>query len=116
MINLDELSADERERLMAGRSDWRDADWQDHCGNLDCVHGCDGDIPDGRPNLLRVEERHARLRLRVAAGLEQANETSGELARLELALRMAKELDCSAGRAFKAIATLETAGLITITG
>lgn len=35
-----ELSPGERERLIAGRHDWRDHEWQDHCGVADCGHKC----------------------------------------------------------------------------
>jgi hypothetical protein len=41
------MSGAERERFLAGRDDWRDGDWQDHCGDPGCGYCC-GEIPEGR--------------------------------------------------------------------
>lgn len=35
-----ELSEGERIRLLAGRSDWQDDQWQDNCGVPGCGHDC----------------------------------------------------------------------------
>lgn len=36
------MTEDERRRYLAGRDDWREGDWGDHCGQVDCGHpgGC----------------------------------------------------------------------------
>lgn len=34
------LTEGERARLLAGRHDWQEDRWQDHCGVLDCGHSC----------------------------------------------------------------------------
>lgn len=34
--HLESMSEDERRRWDDGRSDWRDSDWQDCCGQIDC--------------------------------------------------------------------------------
>lgn len=56
------LSEGERQRLLDGRTDWRDEDWQDHCGDVDCEY-CHGYIPDGRPNLLSPADLAVRAHL-----------------------------------------------------
>ena len=38
------LSEEERDRLLQRRYDWRESEWQDHCGVVECPE-CDGDIP-----------------------------------------------------------------------
>ncbi len=107
MIDLEKLTIGERERLRAGRTDWRQREWQDHCGIEGCEQ-CDGAfIPAGRPHLLSIASKHARMRLLGEAG--------PDLIRLELALRLAKELNYTPEPALHAITGLETAGLITIT-
>jgi len=35
-----DLTDGERARLLAGRSDWREDQWQDECGVPDCEHDC----------------------------------------------------------------------------
>ena len=35
-----ELTPGERARLLAGRHDWREDQWEDDCGVLDCGHDC----------------------------------------------------------------------------
>lgn len=37
------MSEDERQRWDAGRHDWEEGHWQDHCGDPDCEH-CTGFI------------------------------------------------------------------------
>ena len=54
------LSENERLRLIMGRTDWRDADWQDHCGDPCCDH-CTGWIDQHvAPNLLSAEDKAVR--------------------------------------------------------
>jgi len=35
-----DLTDGERVRLLAGRHDWREHEWEDECGVLDCKHPC----------------------------------------------------------------------------
>lgn len=57
------LSESERRRLIYGRRDWREADWQDHCGEVDCSM-CDGAlIPDPEPQRLSSEDAAVRAEL-----------------------------------------------------
>ncbi len=57
------LSENEKRRLLDGRLDWREDDWQDHCGDLECVM-CDGAlIPDGWPLKLSPEDQAVRAAL-----------------------------------------------------
>lgn len=35
-----DITPDEEARFNAGRSDWREADWEDECGVPDCGHSC----------------------------------------------------------------------------
>jgi hypothetical protein len=56
------LSEGERDRLLYGRLDWRDSNWQDHCGDLNCDH-CTGYIPDPTP--LRLPPKDQALRMAV---------------------------------------------------
>ena len=44
----DGMTEDERRRWLAGRSDWREDEWQDHCGRHGCEE-CRGEIPMTRP-------------------------------------------------------------------
>lgn len=41
------LSEGERTRIRLGRGDWRDSDWQDHCGDYDCEQCTDYIDPIG---------------------------------------------------------------------
>lgn len=54
-----QLSEGERMRLLAGRLDWRDEDWQDHCGDVGCPF-CDGEIPWPEPGRLPPAEAAVR--------------------------------------------------------
>lgn len=56
------LSEGEKQRLLAGRYDWRENMWQDHCGDIDCEM-CSGLIPDGRPNSLSPADKAVRSHL-----------------------------------------------------
>lgn len=47
----DGMTEDERRRWLAGRSDWREDEWQDHCGRQGCEE-CRGEIPMTRPRAL----------------------------------------------------------------
>lgn len=69
-VKLDELTPNEQDRLLAGRTDWREAAWQDHCGDVDCPQ-CSGFIPEGRPRLLSFADHQLRntLRARQLVGL-----------------------------------------------
>lgn len=63
-MNAEEIAAGmsegERRRLLMGRTDWRDAEWQDHCGDLDCDE-CKGFVDDHvAPNLLSDEDKAVR--------------------------------------------------------
>lgn len=40
------MSEDERRRFDEGRHDWRDEDWEDHCGRIGCA------VCDARPTRL----------------------------------------------------------------
>jgi len=53
------LSDRARDRLIYGRLDWRDSDWQDHCGDLDC-DDCSGYIPDAEPHRLSEKDKAVR--------------------------------------------------------
>ena len=53
------LTGGERARLMYGRLDWRDSDWQDHCGDPNCDH-CTGYIPDPEPRRLSPQDAALR--------------------------------------------------------
>lgn len=54
------LSEDEIARLLTGRPDWRDADWQDHCGNSECER-CTGLIDTQiAPNALSDADKALR--------------------------------------------------------
>jgi hypothetical protein len=44
----------EQRRYEQGRADWRECDWQDHCGDYDCQN-CDG-------ALIPFDDRRAALR------------------------------------------------------
>ena len=57
-----QLSEGERARLVDGRSDWRDADWQDHCGIVSC-ESCSGWM-DTHSNTLREEHDREGFALR----------------------------------------------------
>lgn len=106
-VDLEFRSEDELNRLKAGRRDWRAQDWQDHCGDPNC-EDCDGLIPEGSPRLLPVPELLAHLQL------NGRSSDDAEVIRLELALRMAKELDKDATLTLRAIQRLEAEGLIEI--
>jgi len=61
------LSEGERNRLLMGRTDWRDEDWEDHCGDPNCDH-CTGWVDQHvAPNYLSDEDKAVR------AILEQTN-------------------------------------------
>lgn len=63
------MSDGERHRLLMGRTDWRDADWQDHCGDPNCDH-CTGWVDlHVAPNSLSTEDRAVRAILQ-----EQSND------------------------------------------
>lgn len=54
------LTDGERRRLLMGRTDWRDADWQDHCGDPNCGH-CTGFVDDHvAPNRLSEGDKAVR--------------------------------------------------------
>lgn len=54
------LSDDERDRLLHGRPDWRETDWQDHCGVPNCEY-CEGAlVPEPDPNRLSDEDKAVR--------------------------------------------------------
>ena len=56
-----DLTTGERVRLLAGRHDWREEDWQDHCGeDCDTCHENGAWIPDGTPHALPMEEKVLR--------------------------------------------------------
>lgn len=56
----DGLSENEKWRLIAGRLDWREDSWQDHCGDLECKH-CEGAlIPDAAPHRLPDHDKAIR--------------------------------------------------------
>ena len=58
------LEPTERDRLIYGRTDWRMADWQDHCGDVGCPM-CEGAIiPEPAPHLLSIEDPAVRDPLR----------------------------------------------------
>lgn len=61
----------ERERWRAGRYDWEDERWQDHCGDIDCEN-CTGLIPDGS-ELIRLRRQSAELRAENERLLEAAS-------------------------------------------
>ena len=50
------MTQNESDRYFAGRYDWSEKDWQDHCGDFDCPH-CDGEIPDGNPVVAEARKR-----------------------------------------------------------
>lgn len=54
------LSEGERLRLLMGRTDWRDADWQDHCGDPNCDHCTGWTDQHVAPNLLSAEDQAVR--------------------------------------------------------
>lgn len=59
------MNEDERRRYFAGRYDWPDARWQDHCGVPDCREsGCRDNYID-----LHDDSRVAALRLSFAASI-----------------------------------------------
>lgn len=45
------MTEDEARRFFAGRHDWREHEWEDHCGSIECQEGCclDNYIPEGDP-------------------------------------------------------------------
>ena len=50
------LTEGEKRRLIDGRRDWREHEWQDHCGDWDCDR-CEGAlIPDTNPSQIRKED------------------------------------------------------------
>lgn len=54
------LGENEKRRLLEGRTDWREDEWQDHCGDWDCEH-CKGSIIfDGTPNRLSDADKSLR--------------------------------------------------------
>lgn len=55
----DNMTPNEARRWLAGRDDWGEREWQDHCGDPDCEQ-CQGDIPAGNERL--AAERKALLR------------------------------------------------------
>lgn len=63
------LSDGERQRLLDGRADWREDDWQDHCGDLDCSF-CDGEIPSAGPNDLKPADQALRAALKESPDAE----------------------------------------------
>ena len=63
------MSEAEKSRLIHGRHDWRDDDWQDHCGDPNCEH-CDGATWDQHisPNWLSDTDKAVRARLEASNG------------------------------------------------
>lgn len=55
-----QLSEGERLRLLMGRTDWRDADWQDHCGDPNCDHCAGWTDLHVAPNLLSDADKAVR--------------------------------------------------------
>ena len=55
----DGLTDGERSRLSYGRLDWRDDEWQDHCGDPSCEI-CPGLIPDPAPHRLSDADQAVR--------------------------------------------------------
>ncbi len=57
------LTEGEQTRLLMGRTDWREGDWQDHCGIVDCEY-CKGYIDVNiAPNLLSEADKAVRAEL-----------------------------------------------------
>ena len=71
MTDLARLSSGERDRLLAGRRDWRDDDWQDHCGDPFC-ESCTG-WADTNENTLTEERDRVGFQLRAALLAEGAS-------------------------------------------
>lgn len=57
-MSLRPMTENEERRYFAGRADWEEDHWQDHCGNPACEQ-CDGEIPWGNPVVAkqRAEDR-----------------------------------------------------------
>lgn len=54
------LTDGEKSRLLMGRTDWREDDWEDHCGDFECEH-CSGWVDQHvAPNLLSPEDKAVR--------------------------------------------------------
>ena len=55
------MTEDERRRYFDGRHDWREQDWQDHCGNTDCGHpgNCCAEMVWGNPVTARLRSAFA---------------------------------------------------------
>lgn len=57
------LTEGEQARLLMGRTDWRESDWQDHCGIVWCEY-CSGYIDTHiAPNLLSEADKAVRAEL-----------------------------------------------------
>jgi hypothetical protein len=48
------MTADERARFDAGRQDWQENRWQDHCGVVGCEQCGLAWIPEGDPRFVRA--------------------------------------------------------------
>lgn len=54
------MTRKENDRYLAGRYDWREKDWQDHCGEPECKQ-CEGAfIPEGNPVVAEARRRILR--------------------------------------------------------
>lgn len=86
------MSEDERRRWDEGRDDWRDSEWEDHCGRSDCEFCDKGALiaNAANPSILR----ETRKPIREGDGLEQTSIRSP----LVLLPRLRHQHDGSAGR------------------
>jgi len=50
------MTTAELRRWLAGRTDWEEDRWQDHCGDLECGQ-CHGDIPGGNARAAAIRQR-----------------------------------------------------------
>lgn len=67
------LTEGEKSRLLMGRTDWREDDWQDHCGDPNCDH-CTGWVDQNvNPNRLSEHDQALRAAL-TAAGIKIVKE------------------------------------------
>lgn len=69
------LTDGERRRLIMGRTDWREDQWQDHCGDPNCEH-CTGFVDDHvNPNWLSEDDK--AVRALIAACLKAKEQADG---------------------------------------